>query len=495
MKKISIVLWCLALVLPSVGFSTAVTNNTIYVDDDGTAEYTTIQEALDVAKDGDTIYVYNGFYQENIVITVPVSVIGEEKVNTIIDGGGTDDVVYILSDNVTLSGFTIQNSGKKNNIGFIKNRIGGVSVRGNYTYVHDNIIQNNKGYGILLENVVKEDGEWLIWELTGNRIENNKIYGNGMDGIFQELNHFLIISNNDIQNNYVGIALGLSSNVEISNNILLDNGDYGIIESTNSEDLVVFSNIIKNQDIAIILNGGGSEVYKNHIESMDIGIKTSKISYESSDYVHHNNFINCKTPAFFIQYFFEGIWDITLNQWENNYWNDEMFHPKLIRGKMNVDPLSFPWVEIDQHPASEPYDIDLNATLQDQLTGYDVTIDGKIQCSSKPFIKCDEEHFYVTLNNSGETDVPVLVNFYIWDEDDDEYEWFEDVTCTVPASSVLDTNESIVSLLWPGSWNAEPWGWHWPGRFIPRAMKATVEYNGEILDTQENRFFMGFLIF
>ncbi|MFO8077208.1 MAG: hypothetical protein R6U21_01000 [Thermoplasmatota archaeon] len=125
----------------------------------------------------------------------------------------------------------------------------------------------------------------------------------------------------------------------------------------------------------------------------------------------------------------------------------------------------------------------------------DVTIDGKIQCSSKPFIRCDDEHFYVTVNNSGDTDVSVMVNFYIWDEDDKEYEWFDDAETYVPAGGCNTSDPADADLIWPGSWNAEPWGLYWPGRFIPRYMKATVEYNDEILDTQENRFFMGFLIF
>ena len=39
--------------------------NIIYVDDDGNADFSRIQDAINNAFDGDTIFVYKGFYFEN----------------------------------------------------------------------------------------------------------------------------------------------------------------------------------------------------------------------------------------------------------------------------------------------------------------------------------------------------------------------------------------------------------------------------------------------
>jgi pectin methylesterase-like acyl-CoA thioesterase len=59
---------------------------TIYVDDDGGADYVTIQEAINNASAGDTVYVYEGHYYENIVVNKSISLTGEDRDNTIIDG-------------------------------------------------------------------------------------------------------------------------------------------------------------------------------------------------------------------------------------------------------------------------------------------------------------------------------------------------------------------------------------------------------------------------
>ena len=49
-----------------------------YVDVEGGAEYASIQDAVDNASDGDTIFVYAGVYLENVVVNKSVNITGEE---------------------------------------------------------------------------------------------------------------------------------------------------------------------------------------------------------------------------------------------------------------------------------------------------------------------------------------------------------------------------------------------------------------------------------
>ena len=62
------------------------------VDVNGNGDFTTITAAIENSTSGDTIYVWDGTYNEAVNIDVAVSVIGNGSKNTIIDGGGTGDV-------------------------------------------------------------------------------------------------------------------------------------------------------------------------------------------------------------------------------------------------------------------------------------------------------------------------------------------------------------------------------------------------------------------
>jgi parallel beta-helix repeat protein len=79
------------------------------VDDDGTADFSTIQEAINNASSGDTILVKAGVYYERVSIGKSLTVVGEDPKTTIINGRGQTYAVKISKENVTFSGFTVMN--------------------------------------------------------------------------------------------------------------------------------------------------------------------------------------------------------------------------------------------------------------------------------------------------------------------------------------------------------------------------------------------------
>jgi len=70
-------------------------------------EGTPIQDAIDDAEAGDTIYVHAGTYVENLVVRKSLTLVGENRSTTVIDGDGSADIIRVRADGCTISGFTI----------------------------------------------------------------------------------------------------------------------------------------------------------------------------------------------------------------------------------------------------------------------------------------------------------------------------------------------------------------------------------------------------
>jgi parallel beta-helix repeat protein len=160
-------------------------------------DYPTIQEAIDNANNGDTIYVRNGIYHENVVIDKSINLIGEYEKNTFIDGNKVSYGVKILADWVNVSGFHIKNCTS----GFYLTNSSFNTIQNVYSSL-------NTGVGIDLE-----------YDSNNNYIFNSKIFGNNIGIILWNSSDNNVISCN-VDNNYIGFVIVNSSNNEISNNVI-----------------------------------------------------------------------------------------------------------------------------------------------------------------------------------------------------------------------------------------------------------------------------------
>jgi parallel beta-helix repeat protein len=234
--------------------------NWLYVGGSGPGNYTSINDAIHDAIDGDTIFVFHDSspYYEHLNINKKISLIGENKETTIIDGQNTSDVVHISSDNVNLTGFTITKSG---DLCFPNYDDAGVEIAANFCNVSDNLIISNGDYGVLI-------GSYIVHGWHDNLISNNVINYNDYYGI-----HIYKSSNNIIQNNTInynrnnGIyLLGSTTNSIINNNISF-NRIHGI-ESENGNHNIVQGNIINqnNQSGMKIWSSYFNTIINNHVE-------------------------------------------------------------------------------------------------------------------------------------------------------------------------------------------------------------------------------------
>ena len=235
-------------------------------------DYPTIQEAINHANPGDTILVHNQTYHENIFINKSVSLIGEDRETTIIDGGENGSVILVTANNVNISGFTIQNSGRA---------------------LYDS--------GILIDHS------------SGNNISHNTITNN-YHGIYLSYSRDNTISNNNISLNRVnGISLDSSDDNNISNNNISSNRVTGIRIYSSSDNLVSDNNISSNDVNGIRFEfSSGNTISGNTISNNDYGIR---IYSSSGNLIYHNNFNNTDQ----VRGESINIWD---DGYEGNYWSD-----------------------------------------------------------------------------------------------------------------------------------------------------------------------------
>ncbi len=256
----------------------------IYVDaknigpEDGTKEYpyNTIKEGIDEATSGDTIYVYNGTYLEwDIVLDKHnLSLIGENRGNTIIDGGGLYYwILIVTAQNVTITGFTIQNSP--------------IGTAG--------IFLNNATKAVISNNLIRNHDSGIYSAFSNeNLIEKNWISDTYAGIILSSVCGDNMVSNNDVIGNIRGIDLSNGAhNNEIENNNIVQN-TYGVSISFDNNSII------------------GNQIIDN-----DVGI------YEDSESTHgyrifHNNFVN-NTKQIDLSTQSVNIWD---NGLEGNYWDD-----------------------------------------------------------------------------------------------------------------------------------------------------------------------------
>ena len=230
-------------------------NDILYVGDNSLGSYDTIQEALNAAKDGDTIYVYDDSspYKEQIIIGKSIILKGENAETTIIDGGGSGTVVFIKADNVNLSGFTITNSGTSH-------PSAGVTVNADDTSLLD-IHVTSSYYGVRFEYSHR------------NILSNASIFNVIESGVSLYESTEIVIDNSMISNTKNGIELSHTSNYNTIYATALLDCETGLMLSDASQN-VVYWNTITNNGQGIYLEGSDeNEIFnENIITDNTIGI-------------------------------------------------------------------------------------------------------------------------------------------------------------------------------------------------------------------------------
>ena len=236
--------------------------------------YTTIQEAIDALEtlDGHTIRVDTGSYNESVLVYKALMLVGEDAKTTIINPeDATPFTVYITTENVTVTGFTLRGGDEA-----------GVRIVSNHNIIYNNIIELSKGngielyqydypkYNIIFNNTVIKNG-WNGILLGGsyNKLFNNFITNNtlqkleGTCGLKIILGSNSKIENNTISNEEWGIRMIRSSNNTLKNNTMYSNKfNFGVDGNKLSHFLhdVDLSNRIEGKPIFYLINQSDSAI-------------------------------------------------------------------------------------------------------------------------------------------------------------------------------------------------------------------------------------------
>jgi parallel beta-helix repeat protein len=201
----------------------------LYVGGSGPGNYSKIQDAVDNASDGDTVFVYNDSapYYEDVAIHAAIRLIGENRETTIIEG--VDYAVSLYADGVTVSGFRI------NVMGDFWNCCG-FNVMSNGNTISDNAIVNNRRMvGISLNGSSYDT-------VSGNIIENNLYHGIRV----QYGSHDMIVNNTIVNDQGYGISVWESTDDVVAGNMVQQCSLNGLIVEGNSSNCSFYHNTLIN---------------------------------------------------------------------------------------------------------------------------------------------------------------------------------------------------------------------------------------------------------
>ena len=347
----------------------------------GKSKNISIQQALALAVNGDTILVNAGVYREGNIL-INSSIVFKGINNPVLEGENKYEIISIKSNNVTVEGFTLLHAGRSeikdiagikiynvHNVTIINNILDDTNF-GIYTqYGSKCTIKNNKliSYGteelqsgngihcfkcdsmLIIGNTINGHRDGIYFEfVTNSVIWRNISTGNVRYGL-----HFMFSQNNSyitnlFKNNGSGVAVMYSHGVKMFNNFFEDNwGDasYGILLKDISDSYIEGNHFVKNT-VGIHMEGSSRiELRRNEFINNGWAIKIQASCDDNN--IEQNNFMG-------------NTFDIgtngslVLNKFNGNYWDKYEGYDidKNKIGDVPYHPVSLYSMIIDNNPSA-----------------------------------------------------------------------------------------------------------------------------------------------
>ena len=309
----------------------------------------TIQEGINQASEGDTVFVKKGVYKEfNIILDKSITLLGENLPT--IDGEDKGEIIKIVSDNVTIDGFKIINVGTSYTSDYAAVRV--IKRNG---FLIQNLELEKLFFGIYLEK--SNDGKVLNNKISGDAV-NEYNSGNGIQLWYCK---DVEVRGNNVQNVRDGIYLEFSDNIKISHNISRNNLRYGLhfmfsnhnvydyntFENNGAGVAVMFSKFVEMNHNIFKENWGtaafglllkeinDAKITENVFKENTVGINiegSNRIDYKNNDFISNGWAIKvrgaCYTNNFENNNFLYNSFDISYNsnlndnKFDRNFWSN-----------------------------------------------------------------------------------------------------------------------------------------------------------------------------
>ena len=247
-----------------------------------------LQKAIDKAKKGDTLLVQDGVYREDVRVTKPLDIIGDEGRPTITGQCDEDIIIDVQSRGVTLEHLKVKGATEAGGPGYTVNFIGvptgtahdlkveqscepedspqyGINLfdAGNIQITDNRTYGGFRDAGIYVGSISDTRGKELL-------VDGNESDGNNRGIIIEESDsneQTIVVSNNEVHDNDstpgitdqpTGIYIHASDGGLYDNNTVSDNGTYGFDIDAPSDDNEFFDNVADGNDVDFNDQGSGS---------------------------------------------------------------------------------------------------------------------------------------------------------------------------------------------------------------------------------------------
>jgi hypothetical protein len=257
-----------------------------------------IQKCINICVFGDTIYVANGVYEEQVVMIPGLSLKGSGTDSCIVDSRSyplTNNRTITMKDSCFITGFYVLSS---NNLDYgfgiwaeedvktgliignkISNTNAGIVIYDSNVEAYNNYFFNirtglyiRNSNSIIRKNLIIMDVQGTLGieviGFTNNYtpvIDSNDIYNVYDTGIHKFFGARPVIKNNNIYVKYdTGIDMMDSDSAKVINNLIFNTGYAGIISNTNMN-LLLLNNYIQGKPISIGIKVGPNTIIKNNV--------------------------------------------------------------------------------------------------------------------------------------------------------------------------------------------------------------------------------------